>query len=75
MEVVTEPAQTKDELATNMPPALSQQRRARGSPRWNWKATKVNHALTAPRAGYIGAAQRLADFSPRFRFAHLLHPG
>src|SRR5260370_11726268 len=33
----------------------------------------IDRTRTSGRAGYISAAQRLADFSPRFRFAHLLH--
>jgi monovalent cation:H+ antiporter, CPA1 family len=33
----------------------------------------IDRTRASGRAGYISAAQRLADFSPRFRFAHLLH--
>ncbi len=33
----------------------------------------IDRTRASGRPGYISAAQRLADFSPRFRFAHLLH--
>jgi CPA1 family monovalent cation:H+ antiporter len=33
----------------------------------------IDRTRASGRAGYISATQRLADFSPRFRFAHLLH--